>query len=372
MRTVHICGHDITFGQTLGQAMDDAFDRLYTALFEAKLQPVDDEFRAAAFQYFDNYINDGNAPAAHDHYFNCFTPIWNAFMSSGRLNDAEKVWELAAEPVQQWEANHPGTLIDKGTLCYFWGGTALLRGDLDRGYLLIHQSFEEDRRTSGLQIPPTPSYALVSLDYVKPDQYFRFWVVKQANFFKTFVLDYASTHQRSLTIDDVKSKFLNKPPTYDATFLLTFTVARLHGISGLWNQVKRNAFAGQIQLNLLFDLLLVIDVAIRKVNPGDSDFSKQALYLLKHTGHKLHQQHFDDVHGQFKTNFEAALQEALDGNLKAKSYSLNRLQCDVHLSYELRNRGAHEVATVPTIWNNFDRVQRAVFRTFCATIDFLY
>src|SRR5882724_4449530 len=117
--------------------MDGAFDRLYATFFEKGTRSIDEEFRKSAFQYFDSYLHDVNAPAAHDHYFICFTPMWNAFMSSGRLDSAERVWELAFEPVEQWERAHPGEFIDKGTLCYFWGATALLRGNLDRGYLLI-------------------------------------------------------------------------------------------------------------------------------------------------------------------------------------------------------------------------------------------
>ena len=373
-RTVQLAGGDVTT-LTLGQPMDGAFDRLYAAFFEKEVRSVDDEFRAATFQYFDRYINDVNAPAAHDHYFICFTPIWNAFMSSRRLDVAERVWELAFEPVQQWERAHPGELIDKGTLFYFWGSTTLLRGNLDRGYLLIHQSVEEDSRTSGEQIPLTPSYAVVSLDYEKPDQAFQFWPVEQASFLEVFVHDYVTTYHRPLTIDDVKRKFLNKPPNYDAIFQLTFTLARLHGISGLPDQAKRNLFAGQIEMNLLFDLLLVIEVAIRHANPVKKDktyFSEQAKFLLQSAGHPLHQRDFDGVHAQFDANFGAAIRDALDGTLKSKWVTLDPLQSDVHLAYELRNHGAHQIETVPIIWEDFDRVQRAVFRCLCATIDFLY
>ena len=88
----------------------------------------------------------------------------------------------------------PAELIDKGTLFYFWGSTTLLRGSLDRGYLLIHQSVEEDSRTSGVQIPLTPSYADVCLDYETPDQAFQFWPVEPASFLEVFVHDYVNTH----------------------------------------------------------------------------------------------------------------------------------------------------------------------------------
>jgi hypothetical protein len=379
-RTVHLAGGDVETLE-LGQPLDGAFDRLYAA-FENRIPSIEDEFRNAVFQYFDQYIGSVHAPAAHDHYFICFSPLWNAFMATGRLDAAEKVWELAFEPVRKWERAHPGELIDKGTLCYFWGATALLRGDLDRGYLLVHQSVEEDSRTSRLPVPPTPSYALVSLDYQKPDQWFRPWVIEQARFFESFVTDYAASHGRPLSIDDVKRQFLDRPPNLDAIFLLTFTLARLRGISGLPDQAKRNLFAGQIELNLLFDLLLVIEVAVRKVNPqktkkgkggkpAELTFYDQALYLLKASGHP-HEKYFGDVHRQFDTDFEIAIRDALDGTLTSSAGPLGRVQCDVHLAYELRNRSAHEIETVPIIWKKFDQVQRAILRCFCTAVDFLY
>ena len=83
--------------------MDGAFDRLYAAFSEKEVRSVDGELRAATFQCLDHYSNDINAPAAHDHYFICFTPILSAFMSSRRLDIAERVWELAFEPVLLWE-----------------------------------------------------------------------------------------------------------------------------------------------------------------------------------------------------------------------------------------------------------------------------
>ena len=102
-------------------------------------------------------------------------------------------------------------------------------------------------------------------------------------------------------------------------------------------------------------------------------FSDQASFLLQRAGHALHQRDFQDVHSQFDgTNFGAAARDALDGTLKSKWVTFDRLQSDVHLAYELRNRGAHQIETVPIIWEDFDRVQRAVFRCLCATIDFLY
>ena len=64
--------------------------------------------------------------------------------------------------------------------------------------------------------------------------------------------------------------------------------------------------------------------------------------------------------------------DALDRKLAINRRVLDRLQCDVAIAYGLRNRGAHKIESESVIWNDFDRIQRALFRTFCATIDYLY
>lgn len=146
--------------------MDEAFDRLYAAYFGIVPLPWG-EFTAAALQYFDN--NVGTA-TAHDAYFNNFTVIWRSIVDAGRLSQAERVWVQALHPAQQWEQAHQGQRIHKGTPYYFWAVTALLRGDVDHGYLLVHQGVDEDVRTLGrpaLILRDTPSSASTTTRSIK-------------------------------------------------------------------------------------------------------------------------------------------------------------------------------------------------------------
>ena len=368
LRTLIIGGREIGIN-ALGQPMDRAFDRLHAAYFGNAPFPWED-FTAAALQYFDT---NAGAPTAHDAYFSTFTVIWQSIIDSGRLDNAEHIWKRALEPAQQWEQAHPGQPIHKGTPYYFWATTALLRGDLDRGYLLMHQGFEEDIRTSGQQTPDTPGYAFVSLNDKKVEQAFRQWVVEQVAFFSDLITNYAATYQRAFTFEDAKRRFIDTPPSVDTVFLLTYTIARLRKIAELPGHITSNAFAGQLQLNLLFDVTLVIDTAIKNKNQAQWQFIDHAERLLVAAGHQLTNQHLRDISAQFKSNFDAALQSALDGTLTVQpSATLDRLQCDVALAYGLRNRGAHNLTTAVTVRNRFHAVQGALFRVLCATIDYLY
>ncbi len=251
--------------------------------------------------------------------------------------------------------------------------TALLRGDLDHGYLLMHQGVEEDIRTSGQQTPDTPGYAFVTLNFNKIQQAFRQWVVEQAAFFNDLITNHATTYHRALTIEDVKRRFIDIPSSLETVFLLTYTIDRLRKIARLPDHATSSPFAGQLQLNLLFDVTLVIDTAIKMKNAHQWQFIHHAEHLLLRGGHQLTNQQLGAINSQFENNFDGTLQTALDGTLVvAPNTTLDRLQCDVALAYGLRNRGAHNLETALTIRNRFRDVQQALFHVLFATIDYLY
>jgi hypothetical protein len=357
---------------SLGQPMDMAFDRLNAAYF-GKGSFSWEEFIPAALHYFDA---NPNSAAAHNHYFNAFTHIWQMFLGAGNLDRAAGLWERALQPVKLWEKAHPGLEVHKGTAYYFWAMTVLMQGDTDRGYLLAHQALSEDVRTCGVPFPDTPAYALVSLNFEKVDQAFRDWVIAHAAFFDHFVQNYASTLQSTLTINDVKRRFMDCPPSVDVVFLLTFTLARLVRLSTMTKREIDNRFAGQLELNLLVDLALVIETAIRSKNSTTKQrptFIDHAEHLLTRSGHPLTRDQLGNINDQFNKNFDSALSAVVDGTINVPGTNgLDRLQRDVAMAYGIRNHGSHNIDKEEAIWKNFAAVQESAFRSLCATIDFLY
>jgi hypothetical protein len=163
--------------------LDAAFQDLYaTGDWRCLEQP--------AIQFFT--VNP-TAWDAHDHYFEHFTGIWRRLLSAGDYSAAETIWQQAFAPVFRWEQANPNKRVHKGTGYYFWGMTALLRGALDRGYLLIHQALEEDKTTHGNISPSTPALALVSLNDSDPRQAFIAWVREQVVFLKDLLGNYTTT-----------------------------------------------------------------------------------------------------------------------------------------------------------------------------------
>ena len=170
---------------------------------------------------------------AHDKYFTNFEIVWRYFLSLGRLGEAEHIWDLALRPALEWEQESrvSGLRIHKGTPYYFWGMTALLRGDLDRGYCLIHQAVSEDSATNPETYRTLPGFALATLDYEKPDQAFRQWVLQQADFLAKRVVRYSDIHGRPFVLSDFQDRFLRQPPDTDTLFLFAHVVARLMQLS---------------------------------------------------------------------------------------------------------------------------------------------
>ena len=49
----------------------------------------------------------------------------------------------------------------------------ILAGDIDCGFLFMHQAFEEDRLTTGTPRPDLPAWRFTSLDFLSLEQFFR-------------------------------------------------------------------------------------------------------------------------------------------------------------------------------------------------------
>jgi tetratricopeptide (TPR) repeat protein len=360
-RTIDILG--------LGQPLDQAFISLHAAYFGNQALDWAD-FESAATQFFDANPKPSDL---HNAYFNNFTIVWSSFLSSGNFDEAERVWDKALSPALKWEKAHPKERIHKGTAYYFWAMTALQRGDLDKGYALAHQAVEEDVLTSGQPVPDTPALALATLNYAKADQAFREWVVVQARFLNELQNFYSTIYSRPFTLEDFRNRFLLKPPGVDAVFLFAFALARLMRLSKLPQHALTSRFAGQLEANILFDLTLVIDAAIKAKNPNKWRFIDHAEFLTFSAKDPLPIQSLQHINSAFLSDFQATLEAAVLRTLSLPDGTpLSRLQCDVVAAYGLRNRGAHDVSSVPAIWEHFLEIEQMLMNVLFATVDYLY
>lgn len=309
----------------------------------------------------------------HNLYFNNFTRLWGSFLSSGNFDEAENIWRMALDPVLEFEANNAGREVHKGTAYYFWGMTSILRGDLDRGYSLVHQAVEEDIATMKQAYPPTPAFALASLNYSKHDQAFRDWVIRQAQFLNEFQNAYSSTYNRKFILEDFRSSFLNSPPSTDIVFLFAYTVARFMSIHSTPVHSLRSKFTGQLLVNLFFDLTLTIDAAAKAKNPAGKTFIHQAKFISQKAGDALSITKLKKINKQYNIDFEKTLSSIINGTFTfSDGTGLSKLQADIAVAYGIRNKGAHDISGSPTIWKRFTEIEQIILNVLFMTIDYCY
>jgi len=356
--------------ESLGDSIDDKFTKLHAAYlgrdtFNWK------KFVEAAHDFFDDHPDP--AWDMHDKYFTNFTVIWRSYLNARDYDRAEEIWRRAMSTALTWESDHPENRIHKGTPYYFWGVTALQKGDLDKGYALMHQAVDEDSKSQGKAFPDTPAFAFASLNYAEPEQAFREWPYRQMRYMDSRQNNYSARYSRQFHLEHFKDHFLLSPPSVDIGFLFAYSVARLMQLSDLPDHALASGFAAQLEANILFDLALVIDGTIKSKNPTKWKFIHHAEFLLAQFNEFLTEDQLREINQAFNNDFDAALSDILDGQLAITGISsLSLAQADVALAYGMRNRGAHDVTAAPTVWTRFSEIEQALFNVLYLAVDILY
>ena len=134
---------------------------------------------------------------------------------NGRLEDAKWYLERVLQSINQFEQRN-GTLIHKGPMYYFWGGTSLLLGQIDEGFLLMHAAYEEEIRIKEPQ--PTPSFKFVSLNFSDKNHRFYPLVNMYADYLQQFIVPYRLIKISHLQLDDFRKGFLKLIPILTLSF----------------------------------------------------------------------------------------------------------------------------------------------------------
>ena len=326
-------------------------------------------------QNVEAFLND---PAVgsnqHDAYFNCFTILWQRWLQQGRFDKAENIWQIALNPVDNWENKNPGRRVHKGSPYYFWGMTAIIRGDLDKGYALMHQAFEEDKKTTGNPFTSSPASALVTLNIQEKNQAFRQWVLLQGEYLDFYLKKYCMAYNKNLDLAELQKKFLLKNRSTDAAFLFAYVLGRLVKISQTPPFALKNGFVSQLFLNLLFDLTLVVDDAIKVHNQSGNTFINHATFLSAQAGLEITQQQLgEEINRAFNKVFDIALNTILNGDFELQCGQLvTGLIKDISITYGIRNRAAHNLTGILTVRDRFDDILQSIFNTLFLTIEILY
>ena len=355
--------------EDVGDSLNEAFLELHAAFFGNDYCSLP-EFENSVQEFF--YQHDTET-ASHDKYFNNFTIIWRRFLREGRYDEAESVWEMALRPALAWEHQNQGKYLHKGTPLYFWAMTSILKGDLDKGYTLMHQALKEDTRTTGEQFPDTPGLAFATLNHLKVEQAFRGWVLMQADYLSKLITSYRNDHARQFTLGQFQGRFLSHPPNPDTVFLFAYTLARFLQLDKTPPYALFSDFAGQLEMNLLFDVSLVIDSTVKAKNQNKWKFIDHMALISRRGNFDLNKRKLQKVNKAFNDDFDTTLSSLLNGTFTFDDGNgLSAVGRDLAITYGLRNHGAHSVSSVSTIWQQFQRIKQGLFNTLFLAVELLY
>lgn len=359
--------------QDLGDSLNQEFVNLHKH-FLIKEPFNHAEFDQVAHSYFDSHVGDW---AAHDAFFGNFTIIWRWLLELGHSVAAEGVWEFALGSASTWEKAHRSCRLHKGTPYYFWGMTVLLRGDLDRGFLLMHQALDEDIRSSGTPSPDTPASAFATLDYSKQDQALRNEVQDAARFLDQLLNDYRQALGQTLTLSEFRDRLFNTADLREPLFLLVFALFKMKTVLTRVKPVLRtNEFAGLLETGVLFNLCLVIDSVIGYKNRRSRKLIDHLAYLSSTCQFNLSRERLiqlSSAWGQDFRDFPNIANALLHG---AFSFEDGLRPCpaeiDIALAYGLRNLGAHRVQGLQVIYENFEDVSHRTVSVLFLAVEHLY
>lgn len=355
-------------GSPLMQDILELYRTHYTnAVFDASELFVD------SFAFFDaNYQNTRFVDA----YFENFSILWNEFMDNGKYIEAARL--LAAFPLRiaySWEKSN-NKVLHKGTPYYFMGVSKVASDDLDEGFLYFHQALEEDKRTYGVSQPPTPAYAFVTLDF-NQNQFFVARVKQISAYLDQHIAAYRSQSGSTLTLADLKRRFLGVVQIEEAVFSFVVLLHKLFAHSVLDQRLKKNTMATLQDVNLLFSLLLVIDATIRNKDTlvGDKLFRDFMIFLSKNSKPTLNIRDADlkELTGKFENDFQGTLRLLVASKYTPTSGTkFTAIEEDIAIAHGLRNLGAHRIEFQPSITDNFEEILQRMLNLLFFSVEQFY
>lgn len=353
--------HPGGIAQDCGPVLTPLFQRLFDGSGDVDL----DEFKAAAHDYFLTSPNP-------DHYFNNFAILALPYPEARLFN--LRLLDIGLQVAHEWEASN-SSRVHKGSGYYFAAIRDIVLGDLDRGFLFMHQALAEDVISGGAGASPdTPARAFVTMDAAKQDQFFRAEVTRYAALVERRLETYRATGRGALTFADLRARVLARPPLLEPLFSLVFAVARIIQLEEpTVSFARENDFASLLFGQIAFDLCQVIDECLGERFPGVTGFLMLATNYASTPSLGLSQADLQDANTAFGTDFPLTMTAVLDGSYRDRTGAApSALAYDLLVAYGVRNRMAHGLGSDEFIRKRFEGIEERLFFVVFSIVERLF
>jgi hypothetical protein len=353
----------------LGSDLADQFEALAAAI-RGEVPFDEAAFRRAAFDYFDRCAAAGANP---DPFFDWIGTL--GLPRPGTPLALTGLWEWAIEIAHDWEDAAPGRRLHKGTGYYFAGMRDIALGNLDRGFLYMHQAAVEDRLSTGDPMPPRPAIWFVTLDPRHVGQAYRDKVVEYEAFLEARLAEYRSSGRGALSVADYRDRAQRHVILLDVVTAIAYVVARTTSLASRRTaRIRSSEFAGLILSQLALQLCLVVeDLMLRAPGSPGGTFKPLAAWYAPQATMALSDAELGQLNGRFIAAFDQTLTEVLDGRqVAAFGRPLSDRESDLVAAYGVRNRSAHGLERPAAIASDFDRLMPRLYYAVFAALEVLY
>ncbi len=275
-------GKSITF-PTNSPKIDNSIIKLYESFLEdpendQTYNKLPDEFQTKLIEYLETTRNN---PNIQEKFLTSLTGIWKFFVFGEEYHKAIQYLETLLKNIIVWEKKNNSN-INKSSIYYFLGGTYLLNRSYAQGFLNFHSSYKEDSRYIDQKlIKNTPAFRFITLDSRTDKQYWGHLRWSVNGFLGKRIASYKTDISPSFSFDDFRNNFLKQDDCLEIIFLFSFTIFRLFAIEAFDTRYINNwSFSAYYRSSILFDMLVVIENAIKIKGGEGRTFLKQAGYLL--------------------------------------------------------------------------------------------
>lgn len=322
-------------------------------------------FENAAIAHFTKFpiIDDLQQP-----FINSLTPFWKKLIKNQQYAQSQILWENVLSMVERI-SEHFHHRIHKGAIFYYWGISAILNGELEKGYRLMGEALVEDIKTYKNKDPDTPAYKFVHFDYKDKNQNFCYYLNELRNIWVEYLENYKNENSSKLDDVAIQKRFLLNHPNSECVLLLNYSLARIKQLSSIKN-TPDNFLAGILDQNLLFDLTLVIDLSLK---PRTGNFGLDISNLWKKINPNMCQEKLQQINGAVINNFYSGISSLLSRQFTDSDLGkLNSIECDIAITYVIRNHSAHNIDPNLILPIKSYSLIRSIFNVLFFVIDSQY
>lgn len=263
----------------------------------------------------------------------------------------------------------------RGRLSIFGGGTALLNGEIDLGFLLIHEAYHEDisaESSGGKPADTLPAWCLVILKDEEQQQYWRQLVQDLAKFLDTQISIYNRDCDRSMDLSHFKTQFLQMAKFREAAFFFVYSLWKFKHHLDTGQNLTNSPFSVLLQLDAVLNLYVVLEEILKgyygyekTLRPLIVDFSKAHNLDIHRCPPGEQKPRIQLLEERFKDNANAVISDVLSCCIP----DYTSVQTALSVSALLRNAAAHSVRSYPALQGQASKLLQTALNAILAVIE---